>query len=155
MKADKPRITAQLAGRPLHPLFRPFVVGYFLATGACDLVYSQAGTFMQYSSPEFASITEWLLAAGLVMAAATAATALMDFLGDARFRALPGVGMYAFSTLLVVALELQNLYIRWAYGAAAIIPMGLTLSIAAAAVLLATPTQGWADLYRGADPAKG
>ena len=155
MKPDKPHITAIIAGRPLHPLLRPFVVGYFIAAAGCDVVYSQASTLARYASPEFASITEWLLAAGLVMAVATAAAALTDFLGDQQFRALPDAGLYAFATLLVGAIEAQNLYLRWAHGTAAITPAGLILSLAATVVLLATPTQGWARLYRGADPARG
>ena len=44
MSIEKPRITAKIAGRPLHPLLRPFAIAYFLAALACDLVYSQAPT---------------------------------------------------------------------------------------------------------------
>ena len=40
MTLEKPRITAKIAGRPLHPLLRPFAIGYFLAVCACDLIYS-------------------------------------------------------------------------------------------------------------------
>ena len=68
MPIEKPRITAKIAGRALHPLLRPFAIGYFLAALACDLVYSQASLFAQQGAPEFASITEWLLGVGLVMA---------------------------------------------------------------------------------------
>ena len=57
MSPDKPRITARIAGYPLHPLTRPFAIGYFFAVCACDLVYSQASVFVQNDSPEFASIT--------------------------------------------------------------------------------------------------
>ena len=148
MKPDKPRITAKIAGRALHPLLRPFAVGYFLAACGCDLLYSQASVFVQNESPQFAGITEWLLAAGLIMAAATALVALIDFLGDERFRTLPDTGMYAFGTLLVGAIEVHNLDIRWTDGAAAIAPAGLILSLAAVIVLLATPSRNWARLYR-------
>ena len=68
MTSAKPRITAQIAGRALHPLLRPFAVGYFLTACAADLVYTQASVFVRHSVPEFADITEWLLIAGLVMA---------------------------------------------------------------------------------------
>ena len=43
---EKPRITAKIAGRPLHPLLRPFVIGYFFAVCGCDLVYSQASVVL-------------------------------------------------------------------------------------------------------------
>ncbi len=148
MKPDKPRITAKIAGRALHPLLRPFAVGYFFAACGCDLLYWRASVFVQNDSPQFADITEWLLVAGLIMAAATALVALIDFLGDARFRDLPDAGMYAFGTLLVGAIELQNLDLRWTDGAAAIAPAGLILSLSAVVVLLATPSRSWARLYR-------
>ena len=57
MKPGKPRITAKIAGRALHPLLRPFAVGYFLTACAADLVYTQASVFVRHSVPEFAGIT--------------------------------------------------------------------------------------------------
>jgi uncharacterized membrane protein len=148
MAIDKPRITAKIAGRPLHPLLRPFAIGYFLAVGGCDLIYSQASIFAQNDTPEFASITEWLLGAGLVMATLAAIVALIDLLGDRRFRTLPDLGMYAAGGALVTALELHNLILRQTAGADAIMPTGLILSLSAIAVLLATPSQAWARMYR-------
>ena len=148
MTIEKPRITAKIAGRPLHPLLRPFAIGYFLAVCACDLVYSQASVFAQSDAPEFASITEWLLVIGLVMAGLAAIVALIDLLGERRFRSLPDARMYAAGGALVVALELCNLSLRYSSGADAITPMGLILSLSAVAVLLATPSQNWARMYR-------
>lgn len=145
---DKPRITAKIAGRALHPLLRPFAVAYFIAVGACDLIYSQAGVLAQYGSPEFASITQWLLVAGLVTAGLAAVVALIDFLGEERFRALPDLRMFAAGGALVLLIELYNLYIRAATGVAAIVPMGLVLSLSAIAVLFATPSKAWARMYR-------
>ena len=78
MSLEKPRITAKIAGRPLHPLLRPFAIGYFLAVCACDLVYSQSNVFVRDSAPEIASITEWLLVVGLIMAGLAAIVAVID-----------------------------------------------------------------------------
>ena len=148
MNTDKPHVTAKIAGRPLYPLLHPFSLIYFLAACGCDLLYSQANIFVRDQSPEFASITEWLLAVGLIMAAATALVALIDFLGDARFRTLPDARMYAAGTVLAGVIELYNLDLRWDEGADAIAPVGLILSLAAVAVLLATPSKSWTRLYR-------
>lgn len=148
MTAAKSHITAKIAGRPLHPLLRPFAIGYFLAACGCDLVYSQASLFARSDAAEFASITGWLLAAGLIMAGLTGVIALIDFLGDRRFRALPDNRIFAAGSALVVLLEIANLALRHAEGAAAILPHGLVLSLAAMAVLLATPSQNWARMYR-------
>ena len=125
MSIEKPRITAKIAGRPLHPLLRPFAIAYFLAALACDLVYSQAGIFAREGAPEFASITEWLLGTGLVMAGLAAVVALIDLLGERRFRELPDLRMFAAGGALVVALEIYNFHIRQAAGADAITPTGL------------------------------
>jgi uncharacterized membrane protein len=148
MKSAKPRITAQIAGRALHPLLRPFAVGYFLTACAADLVYTQASVFVRHSVPEFADITEWLLIAGLVMAVLAAVVALIDLLGERQFRDLPDLRMYAAGSALVMALEMYNLHLRLSIGADAITPTGLILSLAAALVLLATPSQNWARMYR-------
>jgi uncharacterized membrane protein len=145
---EKPRITAKIAGRPLHPLLRPFVIGYFFAVFGCDLVYSQASVFAQYEAGDFASITEWLLGAGLVMAGLTAIVALIDLLGERRFRHLPDAWMYGAGGVLVTALAVCNLDIRFTSGTEAILPMGLILSLSTVAVLLATPTRNWARMYR-------
>ena len=148
MTPRKPRITAKIAGRALHPLLRPFAVGYFFTACAADLVYTQGSVFVHRSVPEFAGITEWLLIAGLVMTVLAAIVALIDFLGERQFRALPDLPMYAAGGALVMALELHNLHIRQAIGADAIAPGGLMLSLAASLVLLATPWQNWARMYR-------
>jgi uncharacterized membrane protein len=150
MSSAKPHITVKIAGRALHPLLRPFAVGYFLAACACDLIYSQASLFARHGVPEFAAITEWLLGAGLVMAGLAAVVGLIDLLGERQFRSLPDLRMYAAGSALVMALEAYNFHIRQAAGADAITPTGLVLSLAATAVLLATPAQNWARLYRQA-----
>jgi uncharacterized membrane protein len=145
---EKPRITAKIAGRALHPLLRPFVIGYFLAALGCDLVYSQANVFAQNDAGDFASVTEWLLGAGLVAAALTGLVALIDFIGEQRFRRLPDAWMYAAGGVLVAALALYNLDIRFVSGTDAILPTGLALSLSTVAVLLATPSKAWARMYR-------
>lgn len=148
MNLDKPRITVQIAGRALYPLLRPFAIGYFLAVCGVDLVYSQASILVRYDAKDIADITEWLLAVGLAMMAATALIMVIDCLGDKRMRNLPDLGMYAAGSVLVGALEFYNLDIRWADGAAAILPMGLILSLSAVAVMLATPSRSLARVYR-------
>jgi len=148
MTSQKPRITAQIAGRALHPLLRPFAVGYFFTACAADLVYTQASVFVPQSVPEFADITEWLLIAGLVMAVLAAVMAVIDLWGERQFRALPDLRMYAAGSALVMALELYNLSLRQSVGADAITSTGLVLSLAASIVLLATPWQNWARMYR-------
>ena len=145
---NPPHITATVAGRPLHPLLRPFAGAYFLAVLGCDLLYASASAYQQTIDSDLAGITEWLLAAGLVSAGAALVVAVIDLLGEPLFRKLPDLWMYAAGGALVLLLELSNLDLRWSEGADAIAPTGLVLSLATAAVLLATPSQAWARLYR-------
>lgn len=147
---DKPRITAKILGRPLQPLLRPFVVGYFLATLACDFIYVQSSASAKYMAPEFGSITVWLLAFGLISAVACGAAALADLMGERRFRDLPDLGLYLGGNVLLVVVQAHNLTLRQTGGSEAIAPMGLILSFLAVAVLFATPSESWARLYRQA-----
>src|SRR5437773_11283383 len=101
---EQPRSSATFARRPLHPLLRPFVIGYFFAVCGCDLVYSQASIFAQNDAGNFTSITEWLLGAGLVAAGLTALVALIDYFGEQRFRLLPDAWMYGVGGVLVAIL---------------------------------------------------
>jgi uncharacterized membrane protein len=145
-----PRITVQIAGRALHPLLRPFVVGYFVAACLCDLVYAQSSANARWAAGEFGSITEWLLIAGLVMAVLCGVVAILDLMGERLFRALPDWGLYIAGSALVVVLQLYNLGLRQTAGNDAILPTGLLVSLTAVLVLLVTPSQNWAALYRHA-----
>ena len=134
MSSRKPRITAKIAGRPLHPLLRPFAVGYFLAALPADLVYSQASIFVRHSAPEFAAITEWLLDRGPGHGRAGRGRGRSStFWASGSFRALPDLRMYAAGSALVMALEIYNFHLRHSIGADAITPTGLILSLAAIA----------------------
>ena len=145
-----PRITAKIAGRALHPLLRPFAIGYFLAVLGCDLLYANAGANARFAADGFGSMTEWLLIAGLASAVLCGMVALVDMMGERRFRALPDLGLYIGGGALVLAIQLYNLTLRQAAGNEAILPMGLVLSLSAVAVLLATPSQNWSRMYRQA-----
>jgi uncharacterized membrane protein len=148
MNLDKPRITAKVAGYPLHPALKLLATAYFVVTVGCDLLYSQASVFTREGVPEFADITIWLLGSGLIVAALMAIAAFVDFLGERRFRDLPDSWMFAAGWGLVMALELFNLDIRHTAGGEAIAPHGLILSLAAVAILFATPSRGWSGMYR-------
>ena len=148
MPPKKPRVTAQIAGRALHPLVRPMAVNAFLAAAAADLVYLQMSVFVAHGVPRYVALTEWLLAAGLVLAVLAVTGAVVDLLGEPRFRRLPELGLYLAGSALAIALGLYNLELRQAAGAAAIAPSGAILSLATGLVLVATPWRGWDALYR-------
>jgi uncharacterized membrane protein len=61
LETRNPRSTASIAGHPIHPMLIPFPIAFFVATFACDLVFS--GT----RNASWADATLWL-GAGLIMA---------------------------------------------------------------------------------------
>ena len=137
-----PRSTAQIAGHPLHPMLVPFPIAFFVATLACDIVYSQT------DDPFWFTATEWLLGAGVIIALLAALAGLTDVLGDARIRAITIVWWHLFGNLLVVLIEAANWYRRYAVGPPAVISTGLILSVIAVLILLVTGWLGWEMVYR-------
>jgi len=142
MPTNNPRPTAQIAGHPLHPMLVGFPIAFFVATLVCDLVYWRLGL------PGWALATQWLLGAGLVMAALAAVAGLTDVLGDRRIREIGDVWLHAGGNVVVVLLELYNFYSRYTHGAAAIVPTGLVISLVVVAILLFTGWKGWGMVYR-------
>jgi uncharacterized membrane protein len=137
-----PRSTAQIAGHPLHPMLVPFPIAFFVATLACDIVYSQTGDLFWFTA------TEWLLGVGVIIALLAALAGLTDLLGDERIRAITIVWWHFLGNLLVVVIEAVNWYRRYALGAPAAMSTGLILSAIAVLILLVTGWLGWEMVYR-------
>lgn len=142
MAVDNPRPTAQIAGHPIHPMLVGFPISFFVATLVCDLVFWRAGL------EGWALASQWLLGAGLVMAALAAVAGLTDVLGDQRIRNIGDVWLHAGGNVLVVLLELYNLYSRCTQGSAAIVPTGLVISLIVVGILLFTGWKGWGMVYK-------
>jgi uncharacterized membrane protein len=138
-----PKSTAQIAGHPIHPMLIPFPIAFFVGTFVCDLVYWQT------NNPAWAQATVWLLGAGLVMAALAAVIGLIDVFGDVQIRELSTTWWHAGANVLVVLVELYNLFARYEYGAAAIVPNGLVLSLVAVVLLLFSGWKGGDLVFRG------
>jgi len=138
-----PKSTAQIAGHPIHPMLIPFPIAFFVGTFVCDLVYWQT------SNPAWAQATLWLLGAGLVMAALAAVIGLIDVFGDVQIRELSTTWWHAGANVLVVLVELYNLFARYQYGAASIVPNGLILSLVAVVLLLFSGWKGGDLVFRG------
>jgi uncharacterized membrane protein len=135
---SNPQSTAKIAGHPLHPMLVPFPIAGFVGALACDLVGSDDPFWFQAS--------EYLLAAGVVMALLAALMGLTDFLGDARIRALSIAWYHFMGNLVVVLIEAFNWYRRYDTGMAD--STGLILSLVAVLLMLATGWLGWEMVYR-------
>lgn len=137
-----PQSTAKVAGHPIHPMLIPFPIAFFVATFLCDLAYWRTG------NAAWVDATVWLLGAGLVFAALAAVAGLIDVLGDPRIRDLRDAWLHAGGNGAIVLVEIYNWYIRYRYGADAVLPLGLILSTIVTGALLFTGWKGWEMVYR-------
>jgi uncharacterized membrane protein len=82
-----------------------------------------------------------------VMAALAAVMGLIDVFGDQKIRQLSTVWWHAGANVLVVLIELYNLFSRYQQGPAAIVPNGLLLSLIAVLLLLFNGWKGGASYW--------
>jgi uncharacterized membrane protein len=137
-----PRSTASIAGHPIHPMLVPFPIAFFVATFACDLAFWSTG------DAYWSTTGLWLLGAGLVTAALAAVVGLIDVLGEPRIRALRDVWWHAGGNVLLVLIQAFSWYTRYTEGMAAVVPLGLILSLVAVCIMLFTGWKGWQMVYR-------
>lgn len=106
MRHGNPRSTARIADHPVHPMLVPFPIVCFFGAFVADVVFTRnhiAG---------WTTASNWLLAAGLLMAALAAAAGLTDFLGDDRIRKHADAVKHMLANVTAVILELVNLVLR-------------------------------------------
>ena len=137
-----PKSTAQIAGHPLHPMLIPFPVAFLVATFVCDLVFWRTG------NAAISTAALYLLGAALVMAALAALAGLTDFLGDHRIRDLSAAWHHMIGNVIAVVLSLWNWHRRYDLGDAAVVPVGLLISLVVVLILLYTGWRGWEMVYR-------
>lgn len=137
-----PVSSANVAGHPMHPILITLPIGLFVATFLFDLVYWQTGR------AEFATGALWLLGAGIVGAALAAVTGLIDFLGDRRIRDLSDAWQHAIGNVIMVLVQLFSFYQRYRYGASAVVPLGLVLSLVSVLIMLFTGWKGGEMVFR-------
>jgi uncharacterized membrane protein len=127
--------TASIAGHPIHPLLVLFPVAFLVGALATDIVYA-------FTTDAFwADASIWLVGAGLVMGVLAGLAGATDFFTLRRPRALSIGWVHALGNIGVLIVSLINLLIRLGDPAAAILPLGLVLSIIVTGTLLVT---GWA-----------
>src|SRR6185312_7123997 len=121
-----PQSTAKIAGHPLHPMLVPFPIAAFVGALVCDLI--------SISDPFWFRASEYLLAAGVVMALLAAVMGFTDFISEARIRALTIAWVHFLGNLGVVLIEAINWYRRYSSGMTD--STGLVLSIVAVLLML-------------------
>src|SRR5262245_12463012 len=129
-----PVSSANFMGHPIHPILITLPIGLFVGVLLCDIVYWAT------SNTAFATAGIWLLGAGLVAAALAAVAGLIDFLGDARIRAISDAWQHAIGNVIMVLVQLFSFYWRYRYGPTGVVPVGFLLSVVEVGILVLT---GW------------
>jgi uncharacterized membrane protein len=132
--------TAKIAGHPIHPMLVNFPIAAFVGTLVSDIA------FLSTSNVFWATASQWLLLAGLVMAALAAVAGLVDFLTSARIRSIRAAWIHGIGNVIVVCLELWNYTIRGE--PSAVRSPGIYLSTASVLILLVTGWMGWEMVYK-------
>ena len=141
-RKGNPHSTASIAGHPIHPMLIPFPIAFLVATLACDLLFWSTG------NAAWSTGALYLLGAALVMAALAALAGITDFLGDSRIRSLAAAWHHMIGNVIVVVMSLWNWFLRYSGGEAAVLPIGLLISLAVVLLLLYTGWRGWEMVYR-------
>ena len=143
MNGTNPNSTASIAGHPLHPMLIPFPVVFLVTAFGTDLL------FWSTRYEIWATVSLWLLGAGIIMALVAALFGFTDFFGDARIRAISDAWQHMIGNLIAVVLALINWYIRYRSGAAAgVFPWGIGISLITVLLLLFNGWKGWEMVYR-------
>jgi uncharacterized membrane protein len=137
-----PVSSANLGGHPMHPMLVTLPIGFWVATLLADL------GFWWTRVDGWATAAMWLLGAAIVAAALAATAGLIDFLGDARIRALGDAWQHAIGNVIAVLVSLFSLYWRYRHGAASVLPTGLVLSLIIICIILFTGWKGGEMVFR-------
>jgi uncharacterized membrane protein len=141
--SGNPRSTLSIAGHPLHPMAVPLPIASFIGALASDIAYANTGNLF------WVEASQWLLGVGILTALLAAVGGFIDFMGDARIRALGAAKRHMIGNLALVVLEAINLFVRVGDDSAdAVVPLGLALSAIGVALLLFNGWQGWEMVYR-------
>ena len=129
MLAHRSRRPISIVHQPFYTLFLPVAVVCFLGATITDIAYrSSGGTLL------WVNFSTWLLATGLVFAGIALFILLIDSIRGAA-------SWLAFLLLIVTfVIELVNSFVHARDGWTAVVPLGLTLSVIGAILILVC---GW------------
>jgi uncharacterized membrane protein len=137
-----PRSTANIAGHPLHPMLVPFPIACFAGAFVTDIVY--ANTY----DMQWANMSAWFLAAGLIIAFFAVIAGLIDFFGEPRIRGLGNVWIHGLGNAVALVLEIVNLLVHTRDAYTSVVPTGIVLSGFVVLILFVTAWNGWSMVYR-------
>lgn len=133
---------AALAGRPLHAFLTPFPIAFFTAVPVSDIAYAAT------SDSFWPRVSLFLLYAGLATGVLASLVGVVDFFAIRRARRLRQGWLHAATSLVVLALVVANMLLRWDFQAAAVVPSGVILSVITFLLLVMAQWYGATISYR-------
>jgi uncharacterized membrane protein len=137
-----PRSTVKIAGHPLHPILVTLPIGLWVGALLTDIAYVWTGW------SDFAYFSSWLIGAGIGTAVLAATAGLIDFMGEARIRALRKAWYHMFGNVAALVLAIVNFMFHLRDGAAAVLPEGIVLSAVVVVLLLFNGWMGGELVFR-------
>jgi uncharacterized membrane protein len=142
MTLQNPRSTARIGGRPIHPMLTPFPIVCFTGTLVTDIAYWRTANM------QWANMSAWFLAVGLIISVFVVIAGLIDFFGDRRIRSLRQVWVHGLGNGLALILSIWNAFVHSRDAYTSVVPTGLTLSVLVVLILAVTVWNGWSMVYR-------
>ncbi|HON10284.1 MAG TPA: DUF2231 domain-containing protein [Chitinispirillaceae bacterium] len=138
------RSTASISGHPVHPIFIVFPIAFLIALPFIDGLYILTGNTC------WAQTALWVSGAGFVMGITAAVFGLIDFATIRRARAGYIGWVHAIGNAIAMLLTLSNWILRVGNPLESVVPVGISLSIATALVLVVTGWMGGELTFRSA-----
>jgi uncharacterized membrane protein len=103
----------QIAGHPVHAMFVPFVIAFYIGAFAADIGYAAT------ADPFWARGALWLIGAGIVASVFAAGIGLLDFLFEPRIRELKAAWWHLGGNVLMSGVSIIDWVLRYEIGAEA------------------------------------
>jgi uncharacterized membrane protein len=120
----------------------PIPIACFVGTLLTDLAYWRSDNL------QWAVMSSWMLAVGLIVALFAVIAGLIDFLGERRIRDLRAAWIHAGGNAVALVLAILNAFVHSRDGYTSVLPAGLILSTLTVLILLVTGWMGWQLVYR-------
>jgi uncharacterized membrane protein len=123
-------------------MLTPFPIVCFTGTLVTDIAYWRTANM------QWANMSAWFLAVGLIISVFVVIAGLIDFFGDRRIRSLRQVWVHGLGNGLALILSIWNAFVHSRDAYTSVVPTGLTLSVLVVLILAVTVWNGWSMVYR-------
>jgi uncharacterized membrane protein len=134
--------TVAVAGHPFHPLLVTFPIAFLVGAAGTDIGYWLTGDAF------WARASIWPIGSGFISGLLAAATGLSDFVRIDRVRKRSAGWLHLFGNVAALLITLVNWVLRFNDPAAAILPVGIVLSVLVSTILGVTGWYGAELAYR-------